>query len=87
MTANSTFSFFFGTRLPTSGDLWSLYINLSARRMEPWTKVMPSFHYDPQTPFFDLLVPTQDTVCFTYILEKLMIVSKPVLYIGDTGTL
>ncbi|XP_034255936.1 dynein heavy chain 6, axonemal isoform X2 [Thrips palmi] len=72
-------------RLPTSGDVWSLYINVSARRMEQWTKVMPSFHYDPQTPFFDLLVPTQDTVCFTYILEKMMTVNKPVLYIGGTG--
>ncbi|XP_052130991.1 dynein axonemal heavy chain 6 [Frankliniella occidentalis] len=72
-------------RLPSSGDVWSLYINVSARRMEPWSKVMPSFHYDPQTAFFDLLVPTQDTVCFTYLLEKMMTVNKPVLYIGGTG--
>ncbi|KAK3932091.1 Dynein heavy chain 6, axonemal [Frankliniella fusca] len=72
-------------RLPTSGDIWSLYINVSTRRLEPWSKIMPSFHYDPQIPFFDLLVPTQDTVCFSYLLEKLMTVNKPVLYIGGTG--
>lgn len=62
-----------------------MYINVSARRMEPWTKVIPSFHYDPQVPFFDLLVPTQDTVCFSYLLEKMMTVNKPVLFVGGTG--
>jgi len=53
--------------------------------MEPWTKVMPGFKYDPQIPFFDLLVPTIDTVRFGYLMEHLISANKPILFIGSTG--
>ncbi|XP_066588945.1 dynein axonemal heavy chain 6 [Prorops nasuta] len=71
-------------RLP-SGDLWSLYVNCQNKRLDLWVKLMPAFVYDKDMPFFDILVPTVDTVRFSYIMEKLLNVNKPVLFTGATG--
>lgn len=71
--------------LPSSGDLWSLYINVPNRRMDLWVKLMPAFVYDKEQPFFDILVPTIDTVRFGYIVQKLVQANKPVFVTGATG--
>ena len=38
-----------------------------------------------QVPYFDILVPTIDTVRFGFLLEKLLDVNHSVLYTGTTG--
>ncbi|XRB21521.1 dynein axonemal heavy chain [Pseudoscourfieldia marina] len=48
-----------------------------------WT--VPEFVYDLNTPFFQLIVPTIDTVRFGYLIETLLDVQRPVLYTGETG--
>ncbi|XP_046489725.1 dynein axonemal heavy chain 6 [Neodiprion pinetum] len=72
-------------RLPASGDLWSLYINVQGRRMDLWIKLLPVFNYNPEQPFFEILVPTIDTVRFSYIMQKLLETNKAVLFTGGTG--
>lgn len=72
-------------QLPTGGDLWSYYMDMELRRMDSWEKIVPSFRYDKEVPFFDMLVPTVDTVRFGYILDKLLSVQRSVLYTGGTG--
>lgn len=72
-------------RLPAGCDLWDLYLNVAQRRLEPWVRITPTYKYDPQTPFFEMLVPTVDTVRFGYIMEKLLAISQPVLFTGITG--
>ena len=53
--------------------------------MDLWEKVIPVFKYDPEVPFFDMLVPTMDTVRFGYLMEKLLAVNRSVLFTGTTG--
>ena len=53
--------------------------------MEKWEKIVQSFNYNKKTPFFEILVPTVDTVKFGYLMEKLLAVRQPVLYTGATG--
>ena len=53
--------------------------------MDVWTKLMPKFDYDPRQPFFEILVPTVETVRFGYIMQKLVEVNKPVLFTGGAG--
>ncbi|XP_071788570.1 dynein axonemal heavy chain 6-like isoform X3 [Asterias amurensis] len=72
-------------KLNSSGDLWSCYIDFDAKRMDLWEKVIPVFKYDPEVPFFDMLVPTMDTVRFGYLMEKLLAVNRSVLFTGTTG--
>ncbi|KAL8568337.1 Dynein heavy chain 6, axonemal [Nucella lapillus] len=72
-------------KLPSGGDLWSYYMDFELRRMDTWEKIVPSFRYDKEVPFFDMLVPTVDTVRYGYILDKLLSVRRSVLYTGGTG--
>ncbi|XP_038058161.1 dynein heavy chain 6, axonemal-like isoform X2 [Patiria miniata] len=72
-------------KLNTSGDLWSCYIDFDTKRMDMWEKIIPTFKYDPEQPFFDMLVPTMDTVRFGYLMEKLLSVNRSVLFTGTTG--
>ncbi|KAK3733193.1 hypothetical protein QZH41_008554, partial [Actinostola sp. cb2023] len=72
-------------RIPGSGDLYSYYVDFDTRRLEPWEKIIPTFKYNPSMPYFDLLVPTVDTVRFGFLMEKLLAVNKSVLYTGTTG--
>ena len=53
--------------------------------MEHWDKIIPTFSYDPEVPYFDLLVPTIDTVRYGYLMENLLDVRYSVLFTGTTG--
>ncbi|XP_019622649.1 PREDICTED: dynein heavy chain 6, axonemal-like [Branchiostoma belcheri] len=72
-------------KLYAGGDLWSCFIDFDSKRMDIWEKRVPVFNYNAEVPFFDILVPTIDTVRFGYLLEKLLAVGRSVLYSGTTG--
>ncbi|RXN25582.1 dynein heavy chain axonemal [Labeo rohita] len=72
-------------KLPSGGDLWSVYMNFDAKCLEPWEKVIPCFSYNSEMPFFEMLVPTTDTVRYGYLMEKLLSVNHSVLFTGITG--
>lgn len=65
--------------------MWSVYMNFNQKRLETWEAIIPSFHYDIEQPFFEMLVPTTDTVRYGYLMEKLLSVQRSVLFTGDTG--
>lgn len=46
---------------------------------------MTEFKYDPEVPYFNILVPTGDTVRYKYLLDKLVNAKKNILISGDTG--
>ena len=68
--------------MPNVGDLWGCYMDFELKRMDTWERIVPAFKYNAEMPFFDMLVPTIDTVRFGYLLEKLLSVKKSVLYTG-----
>uniref|UniRef100_A0A7M4F990 Dynein axonemal heavy chain 6 n=1 Tax=Crocodylus porosus TaxID=8502 RepID=A0A7M4F990_CROPO len=72
-------------KLPSSGDLWSVYMDFDSKRLDPWERITPTFKYSRQVPFFEMLVPTTDTVRYGYLLEKLLAVRHSVLFTGITG--
>ncbi|KAG8512932.1 Dynein heavy chain 6, axonemal [Galemys pyrenaicus] len=72
-------------RLPSSGDLWSIHMDFDTKRLDPWERIIPTFKYSGDVPFFEMLVPTVDTVRFGYLMEKLLAVSHSVLFTGTTG--
>ena len=48
------------------------------------TKV-PEFEFDKDAQFFDLLVPTIDTIKYSYISEIMLSIEKPVIITGESG--
>lgn len=73
------------TQIPKSGTLWSLYMDFKNKRLLPWETIIPTFHYNSEQPFFEMLVPTTDTVRYGYLMEKLLSVRRSVLFTGGTG--
>ena len=67
------------------GDLFSYYVDVQYRRMDLWEKIVPKFVYDPNKPYFEILVPTIDSVRYGYLMEKLLQVNRSVLFTGETG--
>lgn len=65
--------------------MWQMFVNTNTHRLDPWNRIIPLFQYDPAIPFFEMLVPTIDTVRFGYVMELLMNVNHPVFFTGDTG--
>uniref|UniRef100_A0A8D0GTF0 Dynein axonemal heavy chain 6 n=1 Tax=Sphenodon punctatus TaxID=8508 RepID=A0A8D0GTF0_SPHPU len=73
------------SKLPNSGDMWSVYMDFDTKRLDPWERIIPSFKYRREVPFFEMLVPTTDTVRYGYLMEKLLAVKHSVLLTGITG--
>ncbi|XP_074052253.1 dynein axonemal heavy chain 6 isoform X2 [Macrotis lagotis] len=72
-------------KLPSSGDLWSIHMDYDTKRLDPWERIIPPFKYSREVPFFEMLVPTTDTIRYGYLMEKLLAVKHPVLLTGITG--
>jgi len=46
---------------------------------------VPAFVYDKELSYFDLMVPTSDTVRYSYCLETLMNCEHPMFFTGNSG--
>jgi len=51
-----------------------------------WKEIVPDFSYSNDTPFFQLVVPTIDTVRFSYLLRRNVEVGANMFFTGLTGT-
>ena len=47
-----------------------------------WSVKVPEFVYDKEAQFFDLLVPTIDTIKYSYVLEIMISIEKPCILTG-----
>jgi len=53
--------------------------------LRPWSESVPPFTYRRDLPFFQMLVPTVDTVRYAALLELCLGVDRSVLLSGGTG--
>lgn len=65
--------------------LWNYQINETTKTWQNWELIVPAFKFDPNMPFFDMLVPTSDTARFGKVAELLYNQNYPVMFTGDTG--
>ena len=72
-------------QIPGGGDVFGYFVDFDTKRMTSWEKIIPDFKYDSQVPYFDILVPTIDTVRYGFLFEKLVGVNRSVLFTGMTG--
>ena len=50
-----------------------------------WSSSLPKFDYDPNKSFFEFVVPTKDTVRFSWLLTYSIKNGNPVFFTGITG--
>lgn len=65
------------------GDVFEYGIDTDQHKLEPWSPT--AFAFSPEQSFFEILVPTSDTVKYNFILNTLMGAGHNVLITGETG--
>ncbi|KAJ3068699.1 Dynein heavy chain 6, axonemal [Podochytrium sp. JEL0797] len=66
-------------------SIFSYYVNIKKRTFGQWDELVPAFAYNTEIPYFKMIVPTQDTVKYSYLLENLLINGHRALFGGGTG--
>ena len=71
---------------PSNKSLYNFFIDPKKGTFAKWDDQVPVFSYNSEVPYFQMLVPTLDTVRYSSIMESLLSVQKPVFVTGVTGT-
>ena len=74
--------------VPGMGTSFDYFVDCTVEggKFVPWRNVVPSFKYEKDTAYTAILVPTEDTTRFSYLMRTLITVDKPVFVTGMTGT-
>ncbi|KNE58518.1 hypothetical protein AMAG_04085 [Allomyces macrogynus ATCC 38327] len=71
--------------IPGGSTIYSFYAHVKQRTLAPWDDLVTPFQYSPTVPYFEIMVPTMDTVRFQYLTERLLQNAFPTLLTGSTG--
>lgn len=67
------------------GDPFEFGVDAELHKTQPWSEQIPGFTYNPEVSFFEILVPTADTVKYKFVLHTLVGAGHNVLITGETG--
>ncbi|XP_030610318.1 dynein axonemal heavy chain 9 isoform X3 [Archocentrus centrarchus] len=73
-------------KFPSQGTVFDYYIDPKSKKFEPWSKMVPKFEMDTDTPLQACLVHTTETIRVRYFLDRLMEHRRPVMLVGNAGT-
>jgi len=65
--------------------LFDVYLNTANKTFENWSTIVPQFVYNADTPYLELIVPTIDNIRYSYLMQLLIQMNKPVMLTGTTG--
>lgn len=65
--------------------LLDVYLNTENKTFENWNSIVPNFVYNADVPYFELLVPTVDSIRYSYVMQRLVEMNQPVMLTGITG--
>ncbi|KAJ3342024.1 Dynein heavy chain 7, axonemal [Gonapodya sp. JEL0774] len=75
--------------IPTNGTIYEYMFereSITGGSWKLWSETMASFEIPVKTKFNSIIVPTVDTVRYTYLLDLFAMHNKHVLFVGPTGT-
>jgi len=52
----------------------------------PWVDLVPDYEHKVGVKFHEILVPTVDTIRNTWLLDLMVKIKRPVVFVGETGT-
>uniref|UniRef100_A0A4X2JQB9 Dynein axonemal heavy chain 10 n=1 Tax=Vombatus ursinus TaxID=29139 RepID=A0A4X2JQB9_VOMUR len=70
-------------QLPT---LYDFHFDGKQKKWIPWNKLVPEYIHNPEQKFIDILVHTVDTTRTTWLLEQMVKIKHPVIFVGESGT-
>ncbi|CAG5911397.1 unnamed protein product [Menidia menidia] len=73
-------------KFPSQGTVFDYYIDPESKRFEPWTKMVPKFEMDAETPLQACVVHTTETIRVRYFMDRLLERRRPVMLVGNAGT-
>ncbi|TPX36228.1 hypothetical protein SmJEL517_g01545 [Synchytrium microbalum] len=68
-----------------TSTLFGYFVDVKRTCFTPWDDLVAPFKYEMNIPYFQMIVPTQDTVKYSYFLETLVGNGFPVMIGGNTG--
>lgn len=71
---------------PAEGSIYDYKFDPSLNQWIDWNMSAPPYKYDPKLSFSELIIPTKDSICYTYLLDILVRNGKHVIMTGPTGT-
>ncbi|KAJ3068328.1 Dynein heavy chain 6, axonemal [Podochytrium sp. JEL0797] len=71
--------------MPSSNLIFAHYVDLKKKCFGVWEDIVPSFTYSRDIPYFQMIVPTPDTIKYAYLLEALLTNGFRSLFTGMTG--
>lgn len=71
---------------PISGSVYDFKYDVETSSWIQWNDSVAPYTYDPKLSFAELIVPTKDSICYTYLLDILVRNNKHVMMTGPTGT-
>ena len=66
--------------------LYEYYFDPEQSMWVPWADKVPEYEHQAGMKFHEILVPTVDTVRNTWLLELMVKIKRPVVFVGETGT-
>jgi dynein heavy chain, axonemal len=67
-------------------ELFEHCYNPEERRWEKWEEKVPAYKQPMPFQFYKVVVPTADSVMYTYLLDRTLSGNKPCLLVGEPGT-
>ncbi|XP_034049709.1 dynein heavy chain 9, axonemal [Thalassophryne amazonica] len=72
-------------KFPSQDTVFDYYIDPESKKFEPWSKMVPKFQMDTDTPLQACLVHTTETVRIRYFMDRLLEHQRPVMLVGNAG--
>ncbi|KAL3313636.1 Dynein heavy chain 2, axonemal [Cichlidogyrus casuarinus] len=72
---------------PNKDTIYEYYVNSKGLTWAHWEdQLQQNWAYDPEKPFYRIIVPTVDTIRYNYLVMNLVASYHPVLLVGPVGT-
>ncbi|KAL0819776.1 hypothetical protein ABMA28_007817 [Loxostege sticticalis] len=73
-------------KFPSTGNVFSFFIDPETKKFLPWSEKIESFELDPDLPLQSCLVSTSETTRIKFFIDMLIAKQKPVMLVGSAGS-
>ncbi|XP_063367395.1 dynein beta chain, ciliary-like [Cydia amplana] len=73
-------------KFPSSGNVFSFFIDPETKKFLPWSEKVEHFELDPDIPLQSCLVSTSETTRIKFFMDLLIANERPVMLVGNAGS-